>query len=111
MSEIVKLGMRMGAKRNTFYGLSGIGDLTLTCTSMKSRNTHFGYQIAKGESLSSLKKKCVLEGIDSCASICSLGQIYDVELPLCNAVDKIINGVEVDKIISGLLSRPLQFEN
>ena len=53
----------------------------------------------------------MLEGIDSCASICSLGQIYDVELPLCNAVDKIINGVEVDKIISDLLSRPLQFEN
>ena len=42
MSEIVKLGMKMGAKRNTFYGLSGIGDLTLTCTSMKSRNTNFG---------------------------------------------------------------------
>ncbi len=111
MSEIVKLGMKMGAKRNTFYGLSGIGDLTLTCTSMKSRNTNFGYQIAKGESISSLRKKCVLEGIDSCASICSLGQIYDVELPLCNAVDRIINGVEVDKIISDLLSRPLQFEN
>ena len=110
MSEIVQLGVKMGAKRNTFYGLSGIGDLTLTCSSMRSRNTRFGYEIAKGENLSKLRKKCVLEGIESCESICNLGKKYTVELPLCNAVKKIINGVEVNKIISSLLSRPLQFE-
>ena len=42
-TEIVKLGMKMGARRNTFYGLSGIGDLTLTCSSLKSRNTRFDF--------------------------------------------------------------------
>ena len=46
ISEIVKLGVKMGAKRKTFYGLSGIGDLTLTCSSLKSRNTKFGYDLA-----------------------------------------------------------------
>ncbi len=110
MSEIVQLGLKMGAKRNTFYGLSGIGDLTLTCSSMRSRNTRFGYEIAKGQNLYKLKKKCVLEGIESCESICNLGKLHTVELPLCNAVKKIIQGVEVDKVISDLLSRPLQFE-
>ena len=93
MSEIVQLGVKMGARRN-----------------MRSRNTRFGYEIAKGENLSKLRKKCVLEGIESCESICNLGKKYTVELPLCNAVKKIINGVEVNKIISSLLSRPLQFE-
>ena len=111
ISEIVKLGLKMGAKRNTFYGLSGIGDLTLTCSSLKSRNTKLGFEVAKGAKLAEFKKNYVLEGVESCESICNLGKIYKVELPLCNSVKKIINGVEVNSIISNLLSRPLQFEN
>ena len=109
--EIVKLGVKMGAKRKTFYGLSGIGDLTLTCSSLKSRNTKFGYELAKGKKLEKLKKNCVLEGVASCESICELGKKYKVELPLCNSVERIISGFDADKIISNLLSRPLQFEN
>ena len=111
ISEIVKLGQKMGANRKTFYGLSGIGDLTLTCSSLKSRNTRFGYNLAKGQKLIKLKKNCVLEGLETCESICDLGIKYQVELPLCNSVKKIISGVNSDKIISNLLSRPLQFEN
>ena len=111
MSEIVKLGINMGAKRKTFYGLSGIGDLTLTCSSLKSRNTKFGYDLAKGGKLDDLKANCVLEGFESCESICKLGQKYCVELPLCNSVKKLISGVKANTIISNLLSRPLQFEN
>ena len=111
ISEIVKLGINMGAKRKTFYGLSGIGDLTLTCSSLKSRNTKFGYDLAKGGKLDDLKANCVLEGVESCESICKLGQKYCVELPLCNSVKKLISGVSANTIISNLLSRPLQFEN
>ena len=111
MSEIVKLGVNMGAKRKTFYGLSGIGDLTLTCSSLKSRNTKFGYDLAKGGKLVDLKAKCILEGVESCESICKLGQEYGVELPLCNSVKKLISGASANLIISNLLSRPLQFEN
>ena len=44
---MIELGLKMGAKKNTFYGLSGIGDLTLTCSSLKSRNTKLGYLLAK----------------------------------------------------------------
>ena len=111
ISEIVKLGVRMGAKRKTFYGLSGIGDLTLTCSSLKSRNTKFGYDLAKGGKLNNLKADCTLEGFESCESICKLGQKYEVELPLCNSVKKLINGANAQLVISNLLSRPLQFEN
>ena len=111
ISEIVKLGINMGAKRKTFYGLSGIGDLTLTCSSLKSRNTKFGYDLARGGRLDNLKANCVLEGLESCESICKLGQKYNVELPLCNSVKKLISGVNANTIISKLLSRPLQFEN
>ena len=56
ISEIVKLGMKMGARRNTFYGLSGIGDLALTCSSLKSRNTKFGFHIARGKKPGDMKK-------------------------------------------------------
>ena len=111
ISEIVKLGVKMGAKRKTFYGLSGIGDLTLTCSSLKSRNTKFGYDLAKGGKLNNLKADCTLEGFESCESICKLGQKYEVELPLCNSVKKLINGENAQLVISNLLSRPLQFEN
>lgn len=111
ISEIVKLGVKMGARRNTFYGLSGIGDLTLTCSSLKSRNTKFGFYIAKGEKSRDIRENFVLEGVDSCESICNLGEKYNVELPLCNSVRRIINGMEVDKVISNLLARPLQNEN
>ena len=111
ISEIVKLGVKMGAKRKTFYGLSGIGDLTLTCSSLKSRNTKFGYDLAKGRKLNNLKVDCTLEGFESCESICKLGQKYEVELPLCNSVKKLINGANAKLVISNLLSRPLQFEN
>ena len=111
ISEIVKLGVNMGAKRKTFYGLSGIGDLALTCSSLKSRNTKFGYDLAKGGKLVELKSNCILEGVESCESICKLGQKYEVDLPLCNSVKKLLGGTSAKLVISNLLSRPLQFEN
>ena len=99
----------MGAKRSTFYGLSGIGDLTLSCSSLKSRNAKFGYELAKSNN-NILKKSVLLEGIESCDSICELGRKYKVELPISKSVRSIINGGNVNKIINDLLSRPIQFE-
>ena len=111
LSEIIELGTKMGAKKNTFYGLSGIGDLNLSCSSLKSRNTKLGYYLGKNIPLDEVKKRGILtEGLYSCDSICSLGKKYNVELPICNAVKKIINGFDVEKIVYNLLSRPLQFE-
>ncbi len=108
LSEIVELGLKMGASKNTFYGLSGIGDLTLTCSSLKSRNTKLGYNLAKKKHINASNQ--VLEGMESCESICDLGKIHNVELPICNSVRKIIRGYEFETIIHSLLSRPLQYE-
>jgi len=107
LSEIIDLGLKMGAKKETFYGLSGIGDLVLSCSSLKSRNAKFGYRLAKtGE----LPKNILLEGLESCDSICELGKKHKVELPICLSVKSIINGQKLEKIILNLLSRPIQFE-
>ena len=93
-------------QKNTFYGLSGIGDLTLTCSSLKSRNTRLGYLLAQKKK----KTNAVVEGMESCDSICNLGKKFDVELPICNAVKKILSGRSLNEITKILLSRPLQFE-
>jgi len=107
LSEIIELGLKMGAKKKTFYGLSGIGDLVLSCSSLKSRNAKFGYRLAKtGE----LPQNILLEGLESCDSICELGKKFKVELPICLSVKSIINGQKLEKIIFNLLSRPIQFE-
>ena len=106
LSEMIELGLKMGAKKNTFYGLSGIGDLTLTCSSLKSRNTKLGYLLAKKKK----KSNAVLEGMESCDSICNLGRKFYVELPICNSVKKILKGKSFNEITKTLLSRPLQFE-
>ena len=113
LSEIVELGVKMGAKQETFFGLSGIGDLTLTCSSLKSRNTQLGYFLANPSKrvASKFKEKNVIEGIDSCKSICQLGKKYNVELPICNSVKFVLDGKDLSKVINDLLSRPLQFEN
>ena len=108
LSEIIDLGIKMGARRNTFYGLSGIGDLTLSCSSLKSRNARFGYNLAKSKN--NPKKHILLEGIESCESICTLGEKLKVDLPISKSVKSIINGGNANKIIYKLLSRPLQFE-
>ena len=106
LSEMIELGLKMGAKKKTFYGLSGIGDLTLTCSSLKSRNTKLGYLLAKKKK----KSNAVVEGMESCDSICYLGKKFHIELPVCNAVKKILKGKSLDEISRTLLSRPLQFE-
>ena len=108
LSEIIDLGIEMGAKRNTFYGLSGIGDLTLSCSSLKSRNAKFGYNLAKSKDHP--HTNILLEGIESCESICALGEKLNVDLPISKSVKSIINGGNANKIICELLSRPLQFE-
>lgn len=108
LSEIIDLGIKMGAKRNTFYGLSGIGDLTLSCSSLKSRNASFGYNLAKSKDHPHMH--VLLEGMESCESICALGEKLNVDLPISQSVRSIIKGRNANKVICELLSRPLQFE-
>lgn len=112
LKEMIALGKSMGGKRKTFYGLSGIGDLSLSCNSIISRNTKLGINLGKGINLRSiLKNNFLAEGLNSCESICNLAKKNDVDLPICFAIKDILDGKCINNVISGLLSRPNQYEN
>ncbi len=113
LSEIVRLGLAKGAKLETLMGLSGIGDLTLTCNAMQSRNYSLGVALGRGEALGSILagRRSVAEGVFTAASVVALARRLGVEMPICAAVDAVINhGADVDKAITDLLSRPFRPE-
>ena len=84
MAEIIRLGLAMGGKAETFSGLTGIGDLIVTCTSMHSRNRRAGILIGQGKSLESALKEVgmVVEGVKSCKEAYALSKQYNVEMPI-----------------------------
>ncbi len=92
IAEIVRLGVRMGAKRTTFMGLSGLGDLATTCFSIHSRNHGCGVEIGKGASLKSVAKntEMVIEGIETTKTAYALSKKYKVEMPIVHSVYNIL---------------------
>lgn len=93
-AELTRLGLAMGCKPETFAGLSGMGDLIVTCTSMHSRNLHAGMLIGRGRDVETAKKEVgqVVEGINALPAACKLAKKYKVEMPIVNAVDDILSG-------------------
>ncbi|MCL1924666.1 MAG: NAD(P)-dependent glycerol-3-phosphate dehydrogenase [Defluviitaleaceae bacterium] len=92
MNEIVALGMKMGGKLTTFYGLAGMGDMIVTCTSMHSRNCRAGILIGQGKNLEETLNKIgmVVEGIHQVQAISSLASKYGVEMPITKELKKIL---------------------
>jgi len=92
INEISRLGVAMGAERRTFSGLSGIGDVIVTCMSRHSRNRYVGEEIGKGKKLKQILKSMdmVAEGVASTKSVYELSQKYDVDLPIVRAVYEIL---------------------
>jgi len=90
--EIVRLGEAMGAKSQTFYGLSGLGDLTTTCISPYSRNRWLGEEIGKGKKLKEILKETdmVVEGVATSKSAHDLSKRYDVEMPIATEIYKVL---------------------
>jgi len=113
LAEMIRLGAAKGAKQETLAGLSGLGDLTLTCNAMQSRNFSLGVGLGQGKTLEQItaERQSVAEGVFTASSVIDLARKIGVEVPICGAVDKVINqGVEIDTVIAGLLSRPLKEE-
>lgn len=109
LSEIARLAVAKGGKVETLYGLSGLGDLCLTCTSTTSRNYQFGYDIGQGKSVEEVLKnsKSLTEGLYTSKTITRLAEELDVEMPICKAVDDILNnGVDIDEAMHVLMDRP-----
>ena len=92
IAEIGRLGVKMGAKAETFAGLSGIGDLIVTCASVHSRNRKAGYLMGKGYTMQQAMNevKMVVEGVYSAKAAKSLAEKYDVEMPIIMEVNKVL---------------------
>ena len=110
MAEIIRLGVAMGAKKETFSGLSGIGDMIATCLSKHSRNRYVGESLGKGKSLEEIMKSMnmVAEGVETAKSIESLSLKYDIDMPISNAVCKILfEGKDPKSMVVNLMTRHL----
>lgn len=113
MSEIARLGVKMNAKAETFYGLSGIGDLIVTCASVHSRNRKAGYLIGKGYSMEEAMKEVqmVVEGAYSAKAARGLAEKYGVEMPIINEVNKVLfEGKDASEAVKDLMLRDKKVE-
>ena len=114
LAEIARLGTKMGAELSTFYGLSGLGDLILTCSSDESRNRRAGRLIGKGMSKEEAQKEIgmTIESIDNIEVAKKLLAKYEVDMPIINAAyDVLDNKLTVKEAIKNLMTRELKFEN
>jgi len=112
-AEISLVCKKLGGKSETLMGLSGLGDLFLTCSSEKSRNFSLGLKIADGKKTSTLlkSKKTVAEGAHTVKAIYKLSKKLKIDLPINNEIYKILYlNKDIDKSISELLNRPLTTE-
>ena len=112
-AELARLGAAMGCKPETFAGLSGMGDLIVTCTSMHSRNLHAGMLIGRGKSVEDAKTEVgqVVEGINALPAACRLSKKYKVEMPIVQAVEAILDGkLEARNALMALMGRNLKKE-
>jgi glycerol-3-phosphate dehydrogenase (NAD(P)+) len=113
LAEMTRLCIAKGGRSETMMGLSGLGDLTLTCTSTQSRNYSLGVELGQGKSLDDIlaSRRSVAEGVFSAAAVAALARQVGVEMPIVEAVDSIVNkGETVDTKIRELLARPFRTE-
>jgi len=113
LAEITRLGVAMGAEEKTFAGLSGLGDLVLTCTSSLSRNYTLGIKLGQGMKLKDILEQTisVVEGVETAESAFELSNKYNVEMPIVEQVYKIINeGKDPVLAVSDLMSRSMKPE-
>lgn len=111
--EITRLGVKMGAQPRTFAGLSGIGDLIVTCMSRHSRNRYVGEQIGKGRSLETILKEMLMvaEGVASARSVRDLARKHRVEMPIVESVHEMLyEGKDPHKAMTDLMTRDAKGE-
>jgi len=112
-AELARLGAAMGCKAETFSGLSGMGDLIVTCTSMHSRNLHAGMLLGRGKTAEEAKAEVgqVVEGINALPAACRLAKKYKVDMPIVQSVDAILNGrLAASNALAALMCRDLKRE-
>ena len=112
-AEMIRLGLARGAKPATLMGLSGLGDLSLTCNGLQSRNMSLGVALGEQRRLADIlgERRSVAEGVHSAGAVVALARRLGVEMPISAAVDAIVNGgADIDTTIATLLERPFTVE-
>ena len=109
-AELARFGIAHGASPGTLTGLSGLGDLVLTCGSRQSRNFSFGFSIGDGLTPDEAKTRVgTAEGSQTCSVLCALAAKANIEMPIATAVDAVLTGrSDIDMMIGALLARPLK---
>jgi glycerol-3-phosphate dehydrogenase (NAD(P)+) len=110
-SELMRFGRAFGAKPETLTGLSGLGDLVLTCTSPQSRNYSLGVALGSGKPPSEAAAGKLAEGAFTASALVEMARRKGVEMPIAEAVDSVLAGrLDINEAIAGLLSRPIGAE-
>jgi glycerol-3-phosphate dehydrogenase (NAD(P)+) len=113
LAEMVRLAVAKGGRAETLMGLSGLGDLVLTCTAGQSRNYSLGLALGQGRSLAEVlaERVTIAEGVDSAAATATLAHRLGIDMPITTAVDAILHrGAPIDHAVAALLARPFKSE-
>jgi glycerol-3-phosphate dehydrogenase (NAD(P)+) len=113
LAELTRLGVALGGSTDTFMGLSGMGDLVLTCTDNQSRNRRMGLGLAKGRSVDEMATEIgqVVEGVKAAAAVHKVAQEWNVEMPICEQVYRLLyENISVQDAIEALMQREVKSE-
>jgi glycerol-3-phosphate dehydrogenase (NAD(P)+) len=113
LAEMMRLGVKLGAVRETFMGLAGLGDLVLTCTDNQSRNRRFGMALGQGRSTSQAQAEIhqVVEGLPAASAIHAVAQRLGVDMPICREVYRVMHeGKPVRAAVQALMEREVRSE-
>lgn len=113
-AELTRFGQALGARRETLSGLSGLGDLVLTCSSPQSRNFQLGFALGQGKSLADATAgtRGISEGVYTAAAVVQIAAERGIEVPVSMAVHEILAGrLTISQAIDGLMQRPLKAED
>ncbi len=113
LGEIARLGIALGAEKDTLYGLSGLGDLIVTCLSEHSRNRRAGKLIGEGKTIEETRKEVgmVIESIDNIEAAYELSKIHNIEMPIVDGVYNILyNNLDPREAVTMLMTRDKKFE-
>ncbi|WP_404382196.1 NAD(P)H-dependent glycerol-3-phosphate dehydrogenase [Caenispirillum salinarum] len=114
LAEITRLAVAKGGRAETLMGLSGLGDLVLTASSLQSRNYSLGHALGEGKTLEEVMggRKAVTEGVYTASAVVALANDLSVDMPICAAVDGVLNHqADLDQTIRDLLNRPFKAEH
>ena len=113
LTEIARLAEAMGARPETLWGLAGMGDLIVTCTSMHSRNRRAGILLGQGKSLQETldEVKMVVEGVNTVQAACALAERYHVSMPITQTIFKVLfEDKNVEDAVLELMTREFKSE-